>query len=275
MAEWLKVIILGIVEGITEFLPISSTGHLIVAAELLDLRDSLRFTFEIFIQLGAVVAVIIFYWGDIWRQVTTVRTDAGVRHFWLCIVVAFIPAALLGLLFDDLIESVLASPLVVAVALMVGGVILIVVERRVIAGQPPTVSDLTAISYRQALLIGFAQTFALIPGVSRAAASIVGALLLGLNRTTATAFSFYLAIPTLGAATIYTLLRDLDSVAPDDLVLLLLGAVVSGLVAWLAIRWLLNYIARHSFVPFGYYRIVAGGLFLLLIALGWISPGAV
>lgn len=267
MNEWLKVIIMGIVEGITEFLPISSTGHLIVVGNLLQMPANLQVTFEIFIQLGAVVAVIAYYWRDIFQQVVSVRTSGEVQRFWLGIVLAFIPAAVVGLLFRDFIAEVLFSPVVVATALMVGGLLLIIIERR--QGQPTeTAVELSSVTPRTALLIGVAQMLALIPGMSRSAASIVGGLLLGLNRSTATVFSFYLAIPTLGAATVFQLLSSLDEISPNDLLLLLGGAVIAGIVAWAAIRWLLTYIAHHSFIPFGYYRIGVGLLILTLVAAG-------
>lgn len=269
VVEWLKVLIMGIVEGITEFLPISSTGHLIIASNLLRMPENLQVTFEIFIQLGAVVAVVVYYWRDIFQQVTSVARSRDVQHFWLCIVLAFIPAAVVGILARDFITEVLFSPLVVAVSLIVGGVALIAVEQ-FYKHRVATTHELTGISFRQAISIGVAQVLALIPGVSRSAASIVGGLLLGLNRPTATAFSFYLAIPTLGAATLFQLVSSLDEISPNDLLLLIGGAVISGIVAWGAVRWLLRYVSRNSFVPFGYYRIAVGLLILALIALGYL-----
>ncbi len=265
MADLIKVIILGIVEGLTEFLPISSTGHLIVAAALLNFGATMGGTFEIFIQVGAVVAVIVYYRAELLKQVAAVPKDANVRRFWLVVIIAFIPAALIGFLFIDEIKAVLFNPTVVAISLIVGGIIFLVIERLGIA-QKATTHELTSISPRQAAIVGIAQITALIPGVSRSGASIVGGMLAGLNRSTATQFSFYLAIPTLGIATFYDLLKSLDQLQSNDLVFLLIGAVVSGIVAWFSIGWLLRYVSRNSFAIFGYYRILAGIVILLLVA---------
>lgn len=268
MIEWLKVIILGIVQGLTEFLPISSTGHLIVTSALLNFEGSLGGTFEIFIQLGTVFSVLLFYRRDILAQVRAIPGDQRVQRFWLGIAIAFVPAATLGFLFSDQIKAVLFSPGVVAVALIVGGIIFLILERRPQADSPDLTSEVTAITIRQAVIIGIAQMFALIPGTSRSGASIVGGLLAGLNRRAATQFSFYLAIPTLGGATVYDLWSNRDLISNDDLLMLALGAVVAGIVGWLAIGWLLRYVANNSFVLFGYYRIAAGVVILLLLAAG-------
>lgn len=262
MLEIIKVIILGIVEGLTEFLPISSTGHLIVASALLDFRNALGGTFEIFIQLGAVVAVIIFFRAELVKQVTTVTRDKGVQRLWVNIIIAFIPAAALGFLFSDQIKEVLFRPIVVAASLIIGGIIFLLVERR--PNQPVEAVSLETITPRQALAIGISQITALIPGVSRSGSTIVGGLLFGVDRAAATKFSFYLAIPTLGIATVYDLVKNLRLIQSGDWVNLIIGAVVSGIVAWVAIRWLLNYVARNNFIAFGYYRILAG---LVIIAL--------
>lgn len=264
MPDIIKVIILGIVEGLTEFLPISSTGHLIVASALLDF-NALGGTFEIFIQFGAVVAVVLFYRAELFQQVRLIRSDRGVQRLWLGILMAFIPAAVIGFLFSDQIKAVLFNPAVVAIALIIGGIIFLIVERRQQNLRPMTtrMEDLT---FRQAILIGLAQTLALIPGVSRSGASIIGGLLVGMDRQTATRFSFFLAIPTLGLATLYDLAKSLNQVTRTDLFNLALGAVVSGIVAWLSIAWLLRFVERNSFVVFGYYRVLAGIVILLLLA---------
>ncbi len=254
--EWLKVIALGIVQGITEFLPISSTGHLIVAAAALDFQNSIGGTFEIFIQLGSVLAVVLFYWRDLLHQVATIRRDRGVQRLWLAIVIAAVPAALVGFVARDFIKDTLFNPTVVGVTLILGGVVFLVVDRR------RSISDervqLEQITLRQALTIGFAQLFALIPGVSRSGASIIGGLIGGLNRPTATAFSFYLAIPVLGGATVLDLVLSLDEVQGDSWGMLVLGTLVSFVVSLLAMGWLLRYVARNTFLAFGVYRILAG-----------------
>jgi undecaprenyl-diphosphatase len=264
--DWWKVIILGIVEGITEFLPISSTGHLLIASNLLRFEGSIGGTFEIFIQLGAVIAVIGFYFRDLWHQVRTVPSDPNIQRFWLGILLAFIPAAVVGLAFRDFIKEVLFSPTVIAWALIIGGIALIIIERA--PRRPPTTTEVTNMTLRQAISIGAAQILALIPGVSRSGASIIGGMLSGLDRRSATAFSFYLSIPTLGAATVVDLLASLDQVGSDDLGRLFLGAVVAMIVAWISIEWLLRYVSSRSFVAFGVYRIIAGVVILILIALG-------
>jgi undecaprenyl-diphosphatase len=268
LGELIKSVILGIVEGITEFLPVSSTGHLIAASALLDFQSSIDGTFEIFIQLGAVLAVVLFYRAELITQVKTVTQDMGVQRLWLAVIVAVIPAAILGFLFRDFVKATLFTPVVVAVSLIVGGFILIVVERWKTASQDTGLDDMSRITRRQAILIGVAQVIALIPGVSRSGASIIGGMLVGLKRETATRFSFWLAIPTLGGATIADLILSLDEIASEQVVYLLVGLIVSALVAWLAIRWLLNFVAHNNFIPFGYYRIIAGVALLVLAAGG-------
>jgi len=272
MEEWIKVVILGIVEGITEYLPVSSTGHLIIASNFLELKESLRGVFEIFIQIGAVVAVIAYYRAELLAQATQARTSANVRHLWMAIVIAFIPAAAIGFLFSDWIDEVLFNPTNVAIALIVGGVMFIAIEyyqkRRPITA-PESDQSLEAqtqsITFRQAIFIGCWQVLALFPGMSRSGMSILGGMVGGLNRSVATQFSFYLAIPTLGLATLYTLIKNLDSISADDMGLLLLGAVISGIVSWFAIAWLLRFISTHTFIPFGIYRIVLGVIILVLM----------
>ena len=267
MGEWWKAIILGIVEGLTEFLPISSTGHLLIVSDLLEFQQSIGGTFEIFIQSGAVLAVLGYYARDLLSQARAVPSDPNVRRFWACIVVAFLPAAVLGLLLRTWIKAVLfASPAVIAWSLILGGIVLILVERR--PRRAVMTITPTAISLRQAVVVGLAQATALIPGVSRSGASIVGGLLTGMDRPTATAFSFYLAIPTLGTATVVDLLSSLDRVSSSDLQLLLLGTAVAAVVAGASIHWLLRYVAHHTFVSFGIYRVVAGLVILLLSVAG-------
>ncbi len=266
MSEWIKVVILGIVEGITEFLPISSTGHLIVAAALLNFQNSLGGAFEIFIQLGAVVAVIAFYWRDLFQQVRNAPTSPQTRRFWFGIVIACVPAAALGFLLRGWITDTLFHPVVVAASLIIGGIVFLIIERQ---PQRETITEETLnISLRQALFIGLVQTIALIPGVSRSGASIIGGMQAGLSRKAATQFSFYLSIPTLGGATLVELLDVLGSITNDQLALFMLGAVVSGIIAWLSIAWLLRYVASNTFVAFGYYRIIAGVVILLAVGVG-------
>lgn len=255
LATLWRVIVLGIVEGITEFLPISSTGHLIVFADFLNFEGSVGGTFEIFIQLGAVLAVAWFYRRDLWQQIRSAPRDRSVQRFWLNLLIAFLPAALIGLLVHDWIKAHLFNSTVVAASMIIGGVILILIERRDHSRGVANVFDVTP---KQALGIGAAQTLALIPGASRSASSIIGGLLGGLDRPTATAFSFYLAIPTLGLATVVDLLGSLDQITRGDVLNLVVGTVVSFIVALFAIGWLLRFISHHDFKPFGVYRIVTG-----------------
>jgi undecaprenyl-diphosphatase len=274
-SEWWKVIILGIVQGISEWLPISSTGHLLLTARLLDYQGSIGGTFEIFIQFGTVLSVIVFYFSDLLSQAravaglgdTSPAQQAQARRFWLAIILAFIPAALIGLLARDFVKTVLFdSPTTIASALIIGGVIFLLIERF-----PPKAASTDAveqISFGQALGVGLAQCLALVPGVSRSGASIVGGLFAGLDRRSATAFSFYLSIPTLGAATLVDLIGSYDQIGPGDWGRLLLGAAVAMIVGYLTIGWLLRYISRNNFVAFGIYRIIAGIGILALVALG-------
>ncbi len=269
MENIIKVIILSLIEGITEFLPISSTGHLIVGTSVLNFNE-MGAVFEIFIQIGAVVAVIFYYRSTFVTHAREVRENPLIRKFWFLIFVAFVPAAGMGLLFDDQIEAVLFSPTVVAISLIIGGIVFLIVERlpRFRNATDSTDGEITDVTFRQALMVGLVQVLALIPGMSRSGASIVGGMLSGMNRRIATEFSFFLAIPTLGGASIYTLVRSLDELQSDDLFLLLLGAVLSGVFAWFAIDWLLKYISRNSFIIFGYYRIIAGVVILILVSSG-------
>ena len=263
MLDLIKVILLGIVEGLTEFLPISSTGHLIVASALLDFQSANRTTFEIVIQVGAVIAVIVYFRAELLKQVTTVSSDKGVQRLWLNILIAFIPAMVIGFIFADQIDALLFRPIVVAASLIVGGIIFLIVERR--PDTPAPTISLDAMTPRQALAIGVAQITALIPGVSRSGATIIGGMLFGLDRAVATRFSFFLAIPTLGIATLYKLFKNLKTIDSAEAIHLLIGAVVAGIVAWIAIRWLLHHISHNSFVAFGYYRIIAGLIIYLLV----------
>lgn len=260
MNNTVNAAVLGLVEGITEFLPVSSTGHLIVAADLLNVRDT-GGTFEIVIQLGAVLAVIVYYARDLLSQAQALPQRPEVRRLWLGIALAFLPAALLGFLFSDMITRYLFSPITVAISLIVGGAVLWVIEGRTF---PAQTTALTSVSPRQALLVGCAQCLALVPGVSRSASSIIGGLLTGLDRPTATAFSFYLSIPTLGLATLYALMKGRDALGGTHVAPLLVGLGVSFVTALLAIGWLLQYVSRHDFRGFAVYRILAG-----IAILGW------
>lgn len=269
-SDVLAAILLGVLEGLSEFLPISSTGHLIVGATLLDLSPALRGSFEITIQAGAVLALLLHYGRDLGASLRAMRNDARARRFWAGILVASLPAGLSGFLLRDWIKQTLFSPTVVALALLTGGVVLLLSDRH---ARPPARGAERHLSLRQALFIGCAQTLALIPGVSRSAATIVGAMQVGLDRSSATRLSFWLAIPLLGGATLFELAEVAGRASAAELGVLLLGCAVSAAVAWLAIAWLLRFVSRHSLAPFGWYRI-GFGLLLLLATWTGILPAA-
>ena len=265
----LKALIMGIVEGLTEFLPVSSTGHLILAGDLLDfLRKDQRDLFEIVIQLGAILAVVWEYRHKLFGVLARSGSDPAARRFLLNLLVAFLPAAVLGLLLGDQIKTYLFSPIPVAIAFIVGGLIILWAERRHHAVR---VVEVDAMTPKDALKVGLAQCLALVPGTSRAGASIVGGLLFGLSRKAATEFSFFLAIPTLGAASLYDLYKNRDLLDPHLAGLLAAGFLTSFVCALLAVRALLRYISRHDFTVFAWYRIAFGALVLLTAYLGIVS----
>lgn len=262
MADALAAVLLGILEGLSEFLPISSTGHLIVGASLLNLSPALRGSFEITIQAGAVLALLLHYGRDLGRRLLRARSDPDARHFWSGILVACLPAALVGLLLRDWIVATLFTPTVVALALIAGGVVMLLSDRSPAAPSPGPAARVTL---RQALLIGCIQTLALIPGVSRSAATIIGAMQVGLDRRSAIRYSFWLAIPLLGGATLFELVAVAGRLDASQLGAMLLGCAVSAAVAWLTISWLLRFVSRHSLALFGWYRIGLGLLLLLAL----------
>jgi undecaprenyl-diphosphatase len=258
----LKAILLGIVEGATEFLPVSSTGHLIIAADWLHYPDAARATFEIFIQLGAILAV---YWHyrrellDLVRRAS--RGESAARALIGKVLLAFVPAAAVGFLFHHWIEAHLFSVRAVAAALIVGGAVIWLVELR---PQRPSVQEMEAMGWRQALWVGLAQVASLYPGTSRAAATIIGGMLAGMSRPAATQFSFYLALPTLTAASLFSLAKALPTITADEASSLALGLAAAFVTALLVIRGFLRYVQSHDFRPFAYYRIALGILLLLL-----------
>lgn len=266
--DLLQAFVLGVVEGITEFLPISSTGHLLVTSQAIGAANTAG-TFEIVIQAGAVLAVLLFYRKQLVERALAFPASWHARRFWFTLLAAFMPAAVVGLLFDDYLDALLGDPhlnaRVVAIALIVGGVILWLVDRGGHADEEPVPEDtLKVLSFRQAVLIGLAQCLALIPGVSRSGATIVGGLLTGLGRREATEFSFYLSLPTLGAATGYTLLKNYDKLVQVGSVgSLLVGTAVAFATSLLAMGWLLRYVSGHDFRGFALYRIAAGVAILL------------
>ncbi|WP_342119013.1 undecaprenyl-diphosphate phosphatase [Pseudoduganella sp. OTU4001] len=255
----LKALIMGLVEGFTEFLPISSTGHLVLAGSLLNFTGEKAKVFEIAIQGGAMVAVIWEYHRKIGEVLFGMFRNERARRFAMNVVVGFIPAAALGFLFNKKIKAALFAPLPVALAFIAGGLVILWVERRArnnpVAVRVQEVDDMTTMD---ALKVGIAQVFALIPGTSRSGATIIGGMMFGLSRKAATEFSFFLAIPTLLAATFYSLWTERALLTAADLPLFTIGAVVAFASAFACIRWLLRYISTHDFTIFAWYRIVFG-----------------
>ena len=266
-----KAAIMGIVEGLTEFLPISSTGHLILAGALLGFDDEKSKVFDIAIQTGAIVAVIIVYWRKISATVLALPTQRQAQRFALNVLIAFVPAVLLGLLFGKAIKAHLFTPVVVASTFILGGFVILWAERRQTrSATAPRILDVDEMTPLDALKVGLVQCLAMIPGTSRSGATIIGAMLLGLSRKAATDFSFYLAIPTLIGAGVYSLYKERALLSLADLPLFGVGLVASFISAWLCIRWLLGFIASHSFNGFAYYRIVFGLVVLGTAWSGWV-----
>jgi undecaprenyl-diphosphatase len=259
---WVSLL-LGVVEGLTEFLPISSTGHLILTSSLVGFEGKRAEVFEIFIQLGAILSVVWEYRHRLGRVVADLPRQAAARGFVVSLALAFVPSAVVGLLVHDYISEYLFTPVTVAAALIVGAVLILVVEALPLKARTERAESVT---WRQALLIGAAQCLSLWPGFSRSAATILGGLTVGLNRPAATEFSFFLAIPTMFAATGYSLLKYRDALEGSDWAYLALAFVVSFFVAWLSIRWLLRYVSSHSFRAFAWYRIGLGILVLVVLA---------
>lgn len=251
----IKALILGVVEGVTEFLPISSTGHLILAGDLLDFNNERGKLFEIVIQSGAILAVIWEYRVRIARVISGLGRERLANRLILNLVIAFVPLAVLGLLFKKAIEAHLFKPVPVALAFIVGAFVILWAERRQHTIRVETVDDMTPLD---ALKLGLAQTLALIPGTSRSGATIIGGLLFGLSRKAATEFSFFLAIPTLIAATVYSLYKERALLSFDDIGMWAVGFSAAFVSAFLCVRWLLRFISSHDFTPFAWYRIVFG-----------------
>lgn len=267
----IKVIIMGIVEGLTEFLPISSTGHLILAGSLLNFTGEKVKVFEIVIQAGAMLAVCWEYRVRIARVILDFRHDITARRFVVNLLIAFLPAVILGLAFGKAIKAHLFKPVPVALAFIVGAFVIIIIERRhrrVVYSRVDSVDDMSALD---ALKVGLAQCFALIPGTSRSGATIIGAMAFGLSRQAATEFSFFLAIPTLFGATAYSLYKERALLSVADLPMFGLGALSAFISAFLCVRWLLRYISSHDFMVFAWYRIIFGVLILVTAWTGWVQ----
>lgn len=265
----LKAAIMGIVEGLTEFLPISSTGHLILAGSLLGFDDAKAKVFDIAIQTGAIFAVILVYWQKIRTTLVELPSSRQAQKFALNVFIGFLPAVVLGLLFGKFIKAHLFTPVVVATTFILGGFIILWAEKRQTrAVRVQTVEDMTALD---ALKVGLVQCLAMIPGTSRSGATIIGGMVLGLSRKAATDFSFFLAIPTLIGAGVYSLYKERHLLSMGDVPLFAVGLVFSFISAWLCVRWLLRYISSNSFVPFAWYRIAFGIIVLVTAFTGVVS----
>ncbi len=259
--SYLIAVILGIVEGLTEFLPISSTGHLIVAGDLLGYHSEKAKVFEIVIQTGAMLAIVWEYRQRFFRMAQGAFGDPLAQRFIRNLLIAFIPAGVMGLLFNSLIKSYLFFAVPVALAFIIGGMIILWVERKPGAGQFARVDRVVNVddmTWQDALKVGIAQTFALIPGTSRSGATIIGGMLFGLSRKVATEFSFFLAVPTLMAAGGYSLIKHRALLSADDIGFFAVGSLTAFVSAFICVRWLLRYIATHDFTVFAWYRIAFG-----------------
>jgi undecaprenyl-diphosphatase len=257
---FLKAAILGLVEGATEFIPVSSTGHLIVVSNWLGFLDERAKTFDIFIQLGAILAIVWLYRARLGTALLAARSEPVSRRFLTNLLIAFLPAAIVGFLAHDWIKARLFNPPVVAIALVIGGILILLIERW---SPAPRINDVNAVPPRTAWGIGLAQVLSLIPGTSRSGATIMGGYALGLSRTAATEFSFFLAIPVMLAATSYDLLKSWSILAPSDAPVFAVGFVVSFVSALIVVRAFLSYVSHHSFSAFAWYRIAFGVLVLL------------
>lgn len=261
--EILKVIFLGIVEGITEWLPISSTGHMLLVDEFitLDMSESFKEMFFVVIQLGAIIAVVVMFWKKMWpfqfKDKSKPKVNTDIINMWLKVVVACIPSAVLGLLLDDILEKYFGNAVTISIMLIVYGIAFILVENWN-KKRTPKVNALNDISYKTAFFIGLFQVLSMIPGTSRSGATIVGALLLGVSRTAAAEFTFFLAVPTMVGASALKLVKFGLNFTSQEIITLLIGMAVAFVVSVLCIKFLMSFIKKHDFKPFGWYRIVLG-----------------
>lgn len=265
MSDWLVALLLGVLEGLTEFIPVSSTGHLLLAGHFLGFESAGK-TFEVVIQLGAVLAILTVYWTKLIHVFASAPRDPRSRRFILSVLLAFLPAALLGVLLHDVIKTVLfETPALIATMLVLGGVVLLVVDR---LAPPPRHGEADALPLGTSLAIGLCQCLALVPGVSRSGATIVGALMLGVDRRAAAEFSFFLSLPTMAGAVTYDLWSNRDVLDFGDVGLIAVGFAAAFASAVAVVRWLLDYVGRHGFALFGWWRILVGGATLAALAWG-------
>jgi undecaprenyl-diphosphatase len=261
MDQWLTAILLGIIEGLTEFLPVSSTGHLILAGELLGFTGESSVAFKIAIQLGAILAILVVYWSRFWNVgMGLLRFDSGALAFTRNILLGFAPALAIGVIAYDAIRAAMETPEIVAVALIVGGIAILAIERMI---KQVRFASVEAIPFGTALSIGLVQCMAMVPGVSRSGATIMGSLLMGVERKTAAEFSFFLAVPTMIAATVYALWKDRALLNADDLGMIGIGFVMAFIVAAVVVKAFVAIVGRYGFAPFAWYRIIIGSAALV------------
>ncbi len=266
MGDTLIAAVLGLLEGLTEFVPVSSTGHLLLSAHFLGF-DSAGKTFEVVIQLGAVLALMVVYAAKLWQVFSTLHKDPASLRFVVSVVIAFLPAAVIGVLAHDFIKTVLfETPMLIAIMLIIGGVVLLLVDRLT---PPPVVMDATALPLRKALAIGFCQCLAMVPGVSRSGATIVGALMLGVEKRAAAEFSFFLSLPTMAAAVGYDLLKNRDVLDFTAWNQIAIGFVLAFITGVFVVRWLLDFVSHRGYALFGWWRIIVGSLALGALLLGY------
>lgn len=264
MNQWIDALLLGLIEGITEFLPISSTGHMILAERLLGLHTLSGAVFEVVIQLGAILAICLLYFRRLWSVAVHLPTQKSAQNFALAILVAFLPAAVIGFLTHDYIASVLFNPWVVSCALIVGGAAIIIIEKYF--DPKDRFDEAEDINLKTAFKIGLAQLLALVPGVSRSGATIMGALLFGASRKASAEFSFFLAIPVMVGASALSLYKNWHVLTAADFELIAIGFVAAFVAAWIVVDWFVGLVSRIGFTPFGWYRIAVGGLMLAYLA---------
>ncbi len=258
--DTIKAILLGIVEGFTEFLPISSTGHLILVNQFISFDKEFTLLFDIVIQLGAILAVLLYFWKKLWPFTKDINKNKEILNIWYKTIVGVLPAILLGALSANIIEKKLFNPWIVAFALLIGGIIILIIERK---SRTPKITSINNLSFKTAFLIGLVQCLSMIPGTSRSAATIVGAMIFGASRVVATEFSFFLAIPTMLAASAYSLLKYKALLNIHQISVLSTGFIVSFIVALAVIKFLISYVQKNNFKIFGYYRIILGMIIIV------------
>ena len=268
MSDWLAAIILGVVEGLTEFIPVSSTGHLLLLGHFMGFESEGK-TFEIVIQLGAILAIVSVYLRRLWALATRWPHDPKARHFIFGVLLAFLPAAVAGVLMYDIIKEIFfETPVIICIALIVGGILLLLVDRM---KRVPRYLDVNTYPMRVYGLIGLFQCLALLPGVSRSGATVAGGLLLGTDKRSAAEFTFFLALPTMGGAVAYDLFKSRNDLDFADAGLIAVGFVTAFVTALFVVRFLLDFVSKHGFAPFAWWRIAVGTLGLVLI---WSGVGA-